>query len=96
MCKTTGGIIGITRQDQARDRFCITWSERPEVSNSTMKLFNQHDDDEDIGIFKNIADETRSRVFSEEECIKKMMQLFGSYDLFGLNEEENRLFSIAS
>ena len=90
MCKTTGGIIGITRQDQARDRFCITWSVRSEVSNSTMKLFNQHDDDEDIGIFKNRADGTRSRVSSEEECIKKMMQLFGSYDIFGVHEEEEQ------
>ena len=40
MCKTTGYIIGITRQDQARDKFCITWSVRSEVSNSTMTLFN--------------------------------------------------------
>ena len=87
MCKTTGGIIGKTRQDQARDRFCITWSVRSEVSNSTMKLFNNHDDVEDIGIFKNRADGTRSRVSSEEECIKKMMQLFGSYDIFGVHEE---------
>ncbi|KAH3802793.1 hypothetical protein DPMN_156477 [Dreissena polymorpha] len=31
-----------------------------------------------------------------EECIKKMMQLFDSYAIFGVHEEENRLFSIAS
>ncbi|KAH3883749.1 hypothetical protein DPMN_007716 [Dreissena polymorpha] len=60
-----------------------------------MKLFNRHDDDEDNGILKNRADGTRSRVSSEEECIKKIMQLFGSYDIFGVHEE-NRLFSIAS
>ncbi|KAH3847206.1 hypothetical protein DPMN_017141 [Dreissena polymorpha] len=83
-CKTTGVIIGITRQDQARDMICITWLVRSYVSNRNMKLFNQHDDDEDIGIFKNRADGTRSRVSSEKECIKKMMQLFGSYDIFGI------------
>ena len=60
-----------------------------------MKLFNQQDDDKDIGILKNRADGTCLRVSSEEEWIKKMMQVFGSYDIFGLNEE-NRLFSIAS
>ncbi|KAH3781313.1 hypothetical protein DPMN_159140 [Dreissena polymorpha] len=27
---------------------------------------------------------------------KRMLQLFGSYDIFGVHEEENRLFSIAS
>ncbi|KAH3822389.1 hypothetical protein DPMN_124167 [Dreissena polymorpha] len=61
-----------------------------------MKLFNQHHDDEDIEIFKNREDGTHSRVSSEEWCIKKMMQLFGWYDIFGVHEEENRLFSIAS
>ncbi|KAH3804204.1 hypothetical protein DPMN_132486 [Dreissena polymorpha] len=61
-----------------------------------MKLVNQNDDEEDIGILKNRADGTRSRVSSEEECIKKMMQLFGSYDLFLVHEEKNRLFSITS
>ncbi|KAH3708661.1 hypothetical protein DPMN_068118 [Dreissena polymorpha] len=60
-----------------------------------MKSFNQNDDDKDIGIFKNRSDGTRLRVSSEEECIKKMMQRFGSYDIFGVHEE-NRLFSIAS
>ncbi|KAH3797842.1 hypothetical protein DPMN_151430 [Dreissena polymorpha] len=61
-----------------------------------MKLFNQHHDDEDIGIFKIREDGTHSRVSSEEWCIKKMMQLFGWYDIFGVHEEENILFSIAS
>ncbi|KAH3844131.1 hypothetical protein DPMN_086384 [Dreissena polymorpha] len=27
ICKTIGGIIGTTRQDQARNRFGLTWSE---------------------------------------------------------------------
>ncbi|KAH3862709.1 hypothetical protein DPMN_025683 [Dreissena polymorpha] len=44
---------------------------------------------------KNRADGTRSRVSLEVECIKKMMQLFVSYNIFGVHEEENRLFSIA-
>ncbi|KAH3773711.1 hypothetical protein DPMN_175079 [Dreissena polymorpha] len=39
MCKATAGIIGVTIQEQARDRFCISWSLRSDVSNRTMKLF---------------------------------------------------------
>ena len=27
MCKLQNGIVGITRNDQARDTFCVTWSE---------------------------------------------------------------------
>ncbi|KAH3721762.1 hypothetical protein DPMN_064710 [Dreissena polymorpha] len=80
--KNDRGYYWNNKTEQGK-RFCITWSVRPAVSNSIMKLFNQNDDDEDIGIFKNRADGIRSRVSSEEECIKKMMQLFGSYDIFG-------------
>ncbi|KAH3815503.1 hypothetical protein DPMN_144027 [Dreissena polymorpha] len=61
-----------------------------------MKLFNKNDDDEDIRTFKNRADGIGLRVSSEEEYIKKTMQLFGSYDIFGVHEEENRLFPISS
>ena len=32
VCKSNGGIIGITKSDQARDRFCITWSIRSQGS----------------------------------------------------------------
>ena len=28
ICKISNGIIGITRNDTARDKFCITWAER--------------------------------------------------------------------
>ena len=32
MCKISNGIIGITHNDTARDRFCITWCERLLIS----------------------------------------------------------------
>ena len=73
MCKTAGGIIGITRQDQARDRFCITWSIRSDVSKNTMKLFNQQEDDEeDTGIYTR-PDASQSRLNAEESKINDMM-----------------------
>ena len=34
VCKISNGIIGITRNDTARDKFCITWAERSFVSYS--------------------------------------------------------------
>ena len=37
-CKMQNGIIGITRNDQARDRFCVTWSERSQISEDTRHL----------------------------------------------------------
>ena len=32
MAKVSNGIIGITRNNTARDKFCITWAERSFVS----------------------------------------------------------------
>ena len=46
-CKMQNGIIGITRNDQARDRFCVTWSERTQVSEDTRHLFGLEDDEEE-------------------------------------------------
>ena len=28
LCKVTNGILGITRNNTARDMFCVTWDER--------------------------------------------------------------------
>ena len=47
MCKVSGGIIGITRSDQARDRFCATWAVRSHVSQTTKVLFGLLDDEEE-------------------------------------------------
>ena len=44
MCKMQNAIIGITRNDQARDKFCVTWSERSRISQDTRSLLNQEDD----------------------------------------------------
>ena len=41
------GIIGITKNDQARDKFCVTWSERSHISQDTRCLFNLEDDEEE-------------------------------------------------
>ena len=31
-CKMQNGIIGITTDDQTRDKFCVTWAERSRIS----------------------------------------------------------------
>ena len=46
-CKMQNEIIGITRNDQARDRFCVTWSERSQISEDTKHLFGLEDDEEE-------------------------------------------------
>ena len=57
MCKISNGIIGITQNNQAMDRFCTTWAERSHVSLDTKHLFGLEDDDQAISIRKDALPE---------------------------------------
>ena len=53
LCKITNGIIGITRNDTARDRFCVTWDEISIRSNAIKDLHGlDNDEDESISTDK--------------------------------------------
>ena len=88
MCKSAGGIIGITRNDQARDRFCVTWSVRSQVSEDTNALFGI-EDDEETEIVSTRNDSTPSRIKADEEQVKKLIEMFASLHVFG-NVEDHR------
>ena len=45
ICEISNGIIGITRNDTARDKFCITWVERSYISHSTKCLLDVENKD---------------------------------------------------
>lgn len=47
VCKLSNGIIGITKNDTARDRFCTTWSERSQISEDKMQLFGRCNEDKE-------------------------------------------------
>ena len=81
MCKVSGGIIGITRSDQARDRFCATWAVRSHVSQVTKVLFGLLDDEEENTFARN--DAMPSRVKLDEEKVKELVKQFVSLDVFG-------------
>ena len=48
LCKLSNGIIGITKTDSARDRFCITCGERAIISEATKYLLGIGDEDESL------------------------------------------------
>ena len=81
MCNVSGGIIGITRSDQARDRFCATWAVRSHVSQATKVLFGLLDNEEENTFTRN--DAMPSRVKLDEEKIKGLIKQFISLDVFG-------------
>ncbi len=65
ICKISGGIIGITQNDPARDRFCTTWAERFHVSNATKVLFGLSKEEEAIST-RNDALPSREKRDNEE------------------------------
>lgn len=42
--KVSGGIIGITRRNAARDKWCLTHNEKSRLAEATYKMFHRHVD----------------------------------------------------
>ena len=80
-CKMQNGIIGITRNDQARDRFCVTWSERSQISEDTRHLFGLEDDEEEESSFTRF-DSLASRRVRDADDVAKLFQQLNKYDVF--------------
>ena len=79
-CKMQNGIIGITRNDQARDRFCVTWSERSQISEDTRHLFGLEDDEEESSFTR--FDSLASRRVRDADDVAKLFQQLNKYDVF--------------
>ena len=39
ICKVAGGLIGITRLESARERWCLTFNQRSDISEQTMDMY---------------------------------------------------------
>ena len=81
MCKVSGGIIGITRIDQARDQFCATWAVSSHILQAIKILFGLIDDEEENIFTRNNA--IPFRVKMDEEKVKELVQQLVSLDGFG-------------
>ena len=82
MCKLSNGIIGITRNDPARDRFCATWSERSRISHDTKSLLGLMDTDEAISTRKEALP---ARLKNDEKAVNKLFCQFKRLDVFASN-----------
>lgn len=87
VCKISNGIIGITRNDTARDKFCVTWAERSYVSHSTRVLLDlEKANDCDIISSRKDAQPTRMRL--DEEAVKKLKDQFTRFNVFRINDAQ--------
>lgn len=80
ICKMQNGIIGITRNDQARDKFCITWSERSAITQDMRVLFNLDDDEEETAFTR--SDSLPSRTKRDTDDVKKLFTQLTKFDVF--------------
>lgn len=82
-CKMQNGITGITRNDQARDKFCITWSERSCITQEVRSLFNLEDDEEETTFTR--SDSLPSRTKRDVDDVKKLTTQLTRFDVFRVN-----------
>ena len=74
--KTAGGLVGITRTDSARDRWCLTYNEKAQLSEDTKAMFG-------IGSEKECdhRDSGKSRMRQDEEDVLRLVCQFKKYDV---------------
>ena len=96
ICKVTGGIIGITRNDPARDKFCTTWSERSQIAEETYCLFGLRDEDADADTFSTRKDALPSRITQDDEAVQNLVDQFRRFKVFEGGTDTELLMSLAS
>lgn len=81
VCKLSNGIIGITKNDTARERFCTTWSERSWISEDTMQLFGLYNEDKEDN-FSTRKDGLPSKRKQDWDAVTKLKAQFQRFRVF--------------
>ena len=71
----SGGIVGITRRDAARDKWCLTCNEKARIAEDTFKMIKLHVDDEIDAEWYNF-ETVPSRLKRDEIYVKQLMEEF--------------------
>ena len=75
--KVAGGLVGITRTDSARDRWCLTYNERAKLSEDTKEMFivleRECTSAKDLG---------KARMRQDAEDVAKLEAQFTKYEVF--------------
>ena len=97
-CKMQNGIIGITGNDQNRDKLCVTWTERSQISQDMRYLFNLEDEEEETTFTR--SDSLPSQMKRDADDVKKLIIQLTRLDVFRVNtalreEEDGDMDSIS-
>ena len=80
LCKVSNGIIGITRNDQARDKFCVTWAIRSNVSQRIKILLGETDEEEDFTLTR--YDVLPGRMELDETHVQSLIRQLDQFNIF--------------
>ena len=75
--KVAGGLVGITRTDSARDRWCLTYNERAKLSEDTKEMFNVLERE-----WTSAKDLGKARMRQDAEDVAKLEAQFTKYEVF--------------
>jgi hypothetical protein len=79
--KVSGGIIGITRRDDARDKWCLTYNEKARIADATLHMFDLNVED-DVDAEWCHSDSGPTRLKRDEDDVTKIMNEFRRFDVF--------------
>ena len=79
--KVAGGLVGITRTDSARDRWCLTFNERSRIANKTCAMFDVQIQDEEFSgpDLKELSPSKIARDEADVKCREEQLRHFGVF-----------------
>ena len=78
-CKVAGRLIGITRNETARDKWCLTYNEKAHIAECTTGLFNIMNDEEAAPTRK---DSLPNGIIRDEQDILLLVKQFERFKVF--------------
>ena len=80
VAKVCGGLVGITRIDSSRDKWCLTLNEKSAISDATFKMFNM--DIDDINSDWGHQEAGPARLERDESDTKKLVHELERFQVF--------------
>ncbi len=84
--KVAGGLVGITKTDSARDRWCVTFNERSRISQETWDMFSIEMEDTEYNTLDH-KDLSKSRIVRDESDVRKLQEKFNELHVFSCDHQ---------
>ena len=78
--KIAGGLVGITRSDNARDQWCLTFNERSRLVNETCAMLDVKTEDEECS--HTMKETGASRMQRNKKGVSKLVNLLNHFHVF--------------